>query len=139
MARTLGTSLTAIRSNAGRPQHRRASLIDEQRFALQANVAVCRCLDERIKVSSVPFSPRADCVRAQALKRSVVRRCVALTIALETGDITRFLRRSLLLARMVISRESNGRQGTGNASVATSTYLGPSSKRHTSAFGMTRR
>jgi transposase len=96
-------------------------LLDEQKLALKANLAVMQCLDREVvaleRVILAKAKLRAD---FQALKTvSGIGQVLALTIALETGDIERFDSPGEFAsyARTVGSRrESNGKKkGQGNA------------------------
>ena len=97
------------------------ALLDEQKEALRANLCVMRCLDHQVDALE-------RCILAKAKLRddykalktvSGVGDVLAMTIALETGDIARFGRPGNFAsyARMVDSRrESNGKKkGEGNA------------------------
>jgi transposase len=96
-------------------------LLPEQRLALLSNLAVMRCLDEQIKVLEAAILGQARLLPAfhGLLKVSGIGKVLALTIALETGDITRFAGPGNFAsyARVVDSRrESNGKsKGAGNA------------------------
>ena len=96
-------------------------LLPEQRLAVSANLAVMQCLDEQIKIVE-----RAILVQARLrpdfqglLTVSGIGKILALTIALETGDIGRFDRVGdfASYSRCVNSvRLSNGKKkGAGNA------------------------
>lgn len=96
-------------------------LLEEQKQALKANLAVMDCIDEQIQQLErsilAKLKPRED---FKALKTvSGVGDILALTIALEAGDIDRFAGPGNFAsyARMVDSRrESNGKKkGEGNA------------------------
>ena len=96
-------------------------LLDEQRLALKANLAVMDCMDEQVKQLERSILAKAK-LRAdyQALTSvSGIGKTLALTIALETGDIGRFdsAGNFASYARTVGSkRESNGKKkGEGNA------------------------
>lgn len=121
MARTLGSSLTGNEIKGWEDCDIDAlPLIDEQRYALQANVAVMRCLDERIKVLERAILAKGRLREEHKVLKTVsgIGDVLALTIALETGDIARFPSPGQFAsyARMVDSRrESNGKnKGTGN-------------------------
>ena len=97
------------------------ALLDEQKLAMKANLAVMRCLDVQVKALErsilAKAKPRQD---FQALKTvSGIGDVLALTIALETGDVGRFdsAGNFASYARTVSSRrESNGKKkGEGNA------------------------
>ena len=97
------------------------ALLDEQKLAMKANLAVMRCLDVQVKALErsilAKAKPRQD---FQALKTvSGIGDVLALTIALETGDVGRFVSAGNFAsyARTVSSRrESNGKKkGEGNA------------------------
>lgn len=96
-------------------------LLPEQALALKANLAVMDCLDEQIRqlerVILQQARPRED---FQALNTVPgIGKALALTIALESGDMTRFASPGNFAsyARAVDSRrESNGKKkGQGNA------------------------
>lgn len=96
-------------------------LLEEQKQAIKANLAVMDCIDEQIhqleRSILAKLKPRED---FKALKTvSGVGDILALTIALEVGDIDRFAGPGNFAsyARMVDSRrESNGKKkGEGNA------------------------
>jgi transposase len=121
MARTLGSSVTGNEIKRWEDSVIDAlPLIDEQRYALQANVAVMRCLDERIKVLERAILAKGRLREEHKALKTVsgIGDVLALTIALETGDITRFPSPGQFAsyARMVDSRrESNGKsKDTGN-------------------------
>jgi transposase len=96
-------------------------LLDEQKLALKANLAVMRCLDEQVRVLERNILAKAKLRQDyQALKTvSGIGVTLALTIALETGEIARFASAGdfASYARTVNSRrESNGKKkGEGNA------------------------
>ena len=96
-------------------------LLPEQRLAIASNLAVMRCLDAQIKVLEAAILEQARLLPAfQALLSvSGIGKVLALTIALETGDIARFdgPGNFASYARVVDSRrESNGKKkGEGNA------------------------
>jgi len=96
------------------------ALLPEQRLALQANLALMRCLDEQIGELERAILARAKLRADYRALRSVsgVGEVLALTIALETGDIGRFASPGQFAsyARTVGSRrESNGKKkGEGN-------------------------
>ena len=96
-------------------------LLPEQKLALKANLAVMACMDEQVKQLERSILAKAK-LRAdyQALTSvSGIGKTLALTIALETGDIGRFdsAGNFASYARTVGSkRESNGKKkGEGNA------------------------
>jgi transposase len=97
------------------------ALLDEQKQALKANLAVMHCLDEQAKALERSIVARARLREDyQALKTvSGIGEVLALTIALETGDVNRFESAGNFAsyARTVDSRrESNGKKkGEGNA------------------------
>ncbi|MDM0118142.1 IS110 family transposase [Variovorax sp. J22R133] len=97
------------------------ALLDEQKLALHANLAVMECLDTQVKALEKSILARVK-LRGdyRALKTvSGIGEVLALTIALETGDIGRFPGPGNFAsyARTVDSRrESNGKKkGEGNA------------------------
>jgi transposase len=122
IARNLGVRASCKQVKAFEPEHIDAlELLEEQKQALKANLAVMNCIDkqvdqlERRVVANVKL--RED---YKALKTvSGVGVVLAVTIALETGDIGRFASPGNFAsyARMVNSRrESNGKKkGEGNA------------------------
>jgi transposase len=122
IARNLGVRASCKQVKAFEPEHIDAlELLEEQKQALKANLAVMSCIDkqvdqlERRVVANVKL--RED---YKALKTvSGVGVVLAVTIALETGDIGRFASPGNFAsyARMVNSRrESNGKKkGEGNA------------------------
>jgi len=96
------------------------ALLEDQKRALRANVAVMRCLEEQIRLLE-----RAILAKGRLRKEfhglktvSGIGDVLALTIALETGDVHRFASAGKFAsyARMVDSRrESNGKsKGVGN-------------------------
>ena len=95
-------------------------LLDEQRQALKANLAVMRCLDEQATALERSILAKAKLRDDyQALTTvSGIGKVLALTIALETGDVGRFENPGNFAsyARTVNSRrESNGKKkGEGN-------------------------
>ena len=97
------------------------ALLDEQKLAMQANLAVMRCLDVQVKALERSILAKAKLRQDyQALKTvSGIGDILALTIALETGDVARFdsAGNFASYARTVGSRrESNGKKkGEGNA------------------------
>jgi transposase len=121
MARNLGSRATGNAIKRWGPENIDAmELLDEQKQALKANLAVMKCIDcevnqlERSILAKVKL--RDD---YQALKTvSGIGEILAVTIALETGDIGRFAGAGNFAsyARMVDSRrESNGKKkGAGN-------------------------
>lgn len=96
-------------------------LLDDQKLALKANLAVMDCLDRQVHTLDRRILACAKLSEPfQALKSvSGVGDVLALTIALETGDIARFASPGQFAsyARTVDSRrESNGKKkGEGNA------------------------
>ncbi len=97
------------------------ALLDEQKLALQANLAVMRCLDTQISTLEKSILTRVKLRQDYRALRTVsgIGEVLALTIALETGDIGRFASPGNFAsyARTVDSRrESNGKKkGEGNA------------------------
>ena len=146
IARNLGVRASCKQVKAFEPEHIDAlELLEEQKQALKANLAVMSCIDkqvdqlERRVVANVKL--RED---YKALKTvSGVGVVLAVTIALETGDIGRFASPGNFAsyARMVNSRrESNGkRRAKATRNAATSTWPGPSSRQHILPFASTRR
>jgi transposase len=95
-------------------------LLEDQKRALRANVAVMRCLEEQVRLLERAILAKGR-LRSEfhGLKTvSGIGDVLALTIALETGDIRRFASagKYASYARMVDSRrESNGKtKGVGN-------------------------
>ena len=97
------------------------ALFDEQKLALKANLAVMRCLDEQIDTLERSILTKAELRQDYLGLRTVsgIGEVLALTIALETGDIGRFAGPGNFASytRTVDSRrESNGKKkGEGNA------------------------
>lgn len=97
------------------------ALLDDQKLALKANLAVMQCLDAQVSVLERSILAKARLRDDyQSLKTvSGIGLVLALTIALETGDIARFQTPGdfASYARTVDSRrESNGKKkGEGNA------------------------
>ena len=97
------------------------ALLGEQKLAMKANLAVMRCLDVQVKALEHSILARAKLRQDyQTLKTvSGIGDVLALTIALETGDVARFdsAGNFASYARTVSSRrESNGKKkGEGNA------------------------
>jgi transposase len=97
------------------------NLLDDQKLALKANLAVMDCLDRQVHTLERRILASTKLSESfQALKSvSGVGDVLALTIALETGDIGRFASPGQFAsyARTVDSRrESNGKKkGEGNA------------------------
>ena len=120
-------------------------LLDEQKQALKANLAVMRCIDGQVDRLERSILAKAKLREDyKALKTvSGIGEILAVTIALETGDIGRFAGPGNFAsyARMVDSRrESNGKKkGEAMSSAATSIWPGPSSRRRTSRCVTTRR
>jgi transposase len=102
-------------------QIKRMPLLIEQQQALQANLAVMHCLDEQIDTLEGSILAKAKLRPDYASLRTVsgIGEVLALTIALETGEIGRFADAGHFAsyARTVSSRrESNGKKkGKGNA------------------------
>ena len=97
------------------------SLLDGQKLALKANLAVMQCLEEQIKTLERSIVAQVKLREDYKALRSVsgIGEVLALTIALETGEIGRFATPGdfASYARTVDSRrESNGKKkGEGNA------------------------
>jgi transposase len=68
------------------------TLLDDQKHALKANLAVMRCLDEQVKVLERAILAKGKLREEfKGLKTvSGIGDVLALTIALETGDVHRF-------------------------------------------------
>jgi transposase len=122
IARNLGTHAGGNEIKRWQPEHVDAMpLLDEQRQALKANLAVMRCLDKQVDALERSILAKAKLREDyQALKTvSGIGEVLALTIALETGDVGRFdgPGNFASYARTVDSRrESNGKKkGEGNA------------------------
>ncbi len=122
MARNLGTRATGNEIKRWEARNINAmELLDEQKQALKANLAVMKCIDgqvDRLERSVLAKVKRREDYKA--LKTvSGIGEILAVTIALETGDIGRFAGPGNFAsyARMVDSRrESNGKKkGEGNA------------------------
>lgn len=96
-------------------------LLPEQRLAIASNLAVMHCLDAQVKALEAAILEQARLMPAfqGLLSVSGIGKVLALTIALETGDINRFKGAGNFAsyARVVDSRrESNGKKkGEGNA------------------------
>ena len=122
LARELGGHASGNEIKRWQPEQIDAmALLDEQRLALKANLAVMRCLDIQVHALERSILARARLRQDyQALKTvSGIGDLLALTIALETGDVARFdsAGHFASYARTVGSRrESNGKKkGEGNA------------------------
>lgn len=121
MARNLGSRATGNAIKRWEPENIDAmELLDEQKQALKANLAVMKCIDCQVNQleRSIPTKVKLS-EDYQALKTvSGIGEILAVTIALETGDISRFAGAGNFAsyARMVDSRrESNGKKkGVGN-------------------------
>jgi transposase len=113
------------------------NLLDDQKLALKANLAVMDCLDRQVHTLERRILASTKLSESfQALKSvSGVGDVLALTIALETGDIGRFASPGHFAsyARTVDSRRSPTarRRAKATPSAATSTWPGPSSRRRT--------
>ena len=93
IARNLGTHAGGNEIKHWQNEHVDAMpLLDEQKLALKANLAVMRCLDEQAKALERSILAKAKLREDyQALKTvSGIGVVLALTIALEAGDISRF-------------------------------------------------
>lgn len=96
-------------------------MLPSQRLALMTNRAVMQCLDDQVKrLESAILSQARERAEYQALSTVPgIGKTLALTIALESGDMTRFADAGHFAsyARTVDSRrESNGKKkGSGNA------------------------
>jgi len=112
-------------------------LLEEQALAMKANLAVLNCLNEQIKTLERSILQRVRLREDYQGLRTVpgIGEILALTIALETGDIGRFKQAGNFAsyARMVDScRESNGKKkGEGNVKSGTRYLAGHSSRRPT--------
>ena len=122
VARNLGTHAGGNEIKRWQREHVDAMpLLDEQKQALMANLAVMRCLDSQIDALERSILAKAKLREDyQALKTvSGIGEVLALTIALETGEVGRFDSPGHFAsyARTVDSRrESNGKKkGEGNA------------------------
>ncbi|MEZ0207114.1 IS110 family transposase, partial [Ideonella sp.] len=122
IARNVGTHAGGNEIKRWTPEHIDAMpLLDEQKQALKANLAVMRCLDDQVDALERSILAKAKLREDyQALKTvSGIGQVLALTIALETGDVGRFdgPGNFASYARTVDSRrESNGKKkGEGNA------------------------
>lgn len=121
MARNLGTQTSGNAIKGWAEEDIEAlALLDEQKLALKANLTVMQCLDRQIDLLEASLLKKARLRKDyQALHTvSGVGKVLALTIALETGDIARFATPGdyASYARTVNSRrESNGKKkGEGN-------------------------
>ncbi len=116
IARNLGTHASGNEIKRWQPEHVDAmSLLDEQKQALMANLAVMRCLDSQVDALERSILAKAKLREDyKALKTvSGIGEVLALTIALETGDVGRFDSPGNFAsyARTVDSRrESNGKK-----------------------------
>jgi transposase len=96
------------------------NVLPEQKLALKANLAVMACADQEVQALEREILKRAKLRQdyQHLLTVSGIGKVLALTIALETGDVKRFAAAGNFAsyARMVNSRrESNGKtKGTGN-------------------------
>ena len=122
LARNLGARATGNQVKGFEPENIDAmDLLDEQKQALKANLAVMKCIDQQVDQLERSVVAKVKlCENYKALKTvSGVGVVLALTIALESGEIGRFAGPGNFAsyARMVDSRrESNGKQkGAGNA------------------------
>jgi len=122
LARNLGTQVNGNDIKTWSTDEIKAlSLLPEQRLAISANLAVMQCLDEQIKTVERAILKQAR-LRPDfqgLLTVSGIGKILALTIALETGDIGRFDKVGdfASYSRCVNSvRLSNGKKkGVGNA------------------------
>jgi transposase len=122
VARNLGANASGNEIKRWQFGHIEAmALLDEQKLALKANLAVMHCLDQQIDGLERSILAKAKLREDyKALKTvSGIGEVLALTIALETGDVSRFdgAGNFASYARTVDSRrESNGKtKGVGNA------------------------
>lgn len=122
VARNLGVQISGNEIKGWEVQDIEAmGLLEEQKLALKANLAVMACLEGQIEQLERSILAKAKLREDyQALKTvSGIGKVLALTIALETGDVSRFAGAGNFAsyARMVSSRrESNGKKkGEGNA------------------------
>jgi transposase len=122
LARNLGTNINGNAIKRLTPDVIDAmALLDEQKLALKANQTVMRCLDHAIDVLERAILAKVKLREDyQALKTvSGIGEILALTIALETGSITRFAGPGNFAsyARTVESRRdsNNKKKGEGNA------------------------
>ncbi len=122
VARNLGCHASGNEIKRWQPEHiDMMALLDEQRQALKANLAVMHCLNEQVDALERSILTKARLREDyRALKTvSGIGDVLALTIALETGNVDRFDSPGNFAsyARTVDSRrESNGKKkGEGNA------------------------
>lgn len=122
LARNLGSHASGNEIKRWQPEHIDAiPLLDEQRLALKANLAVMRCLDVQVQALERSILAKAKLREDYLALKTVsgIGEVLALTIALETGDVARFdsAGNFASYARTVDSRrESNGKKkGEGNA------------------------
>ena len=126
VARNLGERTSGSAIKRWQVEHVDAMpLLQEQKLALKANLAVMQCLDQQITALERSILAKVNdkakpLPQYRALKTvSGIGNVLALTIALETGDVARFAGPGNFAsyARMVDSRrESNGKKkGEGNA------------------------
>lgn len=122
LARNLGTQVSGNEIKTWSTEEIKAlPLLPEQRLAINANLAVMQCLDAQIKIVERAILAQARLRPAfkWLLTVSGIGKILALTIALETGDIGRFesVGDFASYSRCVNSvRLSNGKKkGVGNA------------------------
>jgi transposase len=121
LARNLGVSVSGNDIKRFTPEHVDAlALLDEQKLALKANQAVMQCLATQLDALERAILAKTKLREDYRALRTVsgVGEVLALTIALETGEVKRFAGPGHFAsyARAVRSlRESNGRKkGEGN-------------------------
>jgi transposase len=122
IARNLGAHASGNEIKRWQPEHIDAmALLEEQKQALKANLAVMRCLDSQVDDLERSILAKAKLREDYKSLKTVsgIGEVLALTIALETGDVKRFDSPGNFAsyARTVDSRrESNGKKkGQGNA------------------------
>ncbi|UUZ68753.1 transposase [Polaromonas sp. P2-4] len=93
LARNLGSHASGNEIKRWQPEHIDAMpLLDEQRLALKANLAVMRCLDVQVQALERSILAKAKLREDYLALKTVsgIGEVLALTIALETGDVSRF-------------------------------------------------
>ena len=146
LARNLGSHASGNEIKHWQPEQIDAmALLDEQKLAMKANLAVMRCLDVQVKALEHSILTRAKLRQAlQTLKTvSGIGDVLALTIALETGDVGRFdsAGNFASYARTVNSgaNRTARKKVRATPSAAISTWPGPLLRRRTSRCATTQR
>lgn len=122
LARNLGQNVRGQQIKALEPQQlEELDLLPEHKLAIKTNLALLSCVQEQIKMLERELLSQAKLREdyQQLLTITGVGKVLALTIALESGDVARFdaAGNFASYARMVQSRrDSNGKtKGSGNA------------------------